>query len=116
MTDTKKQIDWTKPVVTSDGRPVRVLATDLKSEGVAHRIAYAVTHISGTDYIGTCDGDDDVLGFRNAPEKHSMWINVYRNDNGVFLGSVTFLSQEAAMRNSASSQYYVTAGKVEWEE
>lgn len=78
-----KPFDPTKPVQTRDGRPARILATDLKSshgaivaivntEGEERAIHF---HASGHYFTET----ESAIDLVNVPEKRTIefWLNVY---------------------------------------
>ena len=119
MTDTKKQIDWTKPIVSSAGYPVRILATDLKYNGKSNKIAYCITGRTGEDLIGTCEPDDTSLGFRNVPEKRSGYIAIGRGSGRTSLLTSFCCDTEEGARNNSENRFsndIIATVKVEWEE
>ena len=74
-------IDWTKPVETLDGEPVRVLATD-RPHGL---YPIVVMYDGGTVDTLTQDGqdfDDGTVIVRNAPERRFGYLNVYTDRAG----------------------------------
>lgn len=76
--------DPTKPVQTRDGRPVRILCTDLKEEG--YPIAAAVQGWDGSERLESFTTDGRLisgggrypkLDLVNVPDHGSFWINVF---------------------------------------
>lgn len=69
------KIDWTKPVVDADGRPVKVLCTDLPGR-------YPVL-VELHDKDGSyCDTVNDTFGYANSPPEPITvyrYVNVYPN-------------------------------------
>ena len=104
-------IDFTKPVQTRDGRPVRILCTDVYLE-------------SGDSIAGIVDGQ--LLAWRNTgkymdslPTRHDLvqtkekrvgWINIYPHAHV----SNAHPSQERADAKARPDR--VACVKVEWEE
>jgi len=101
-----------KPVVTRDGRPVRILAFDRKGD-------YCIVAIV------SCWGSDEVIGYRESGksatinseydlfmklEKKEGWVNVYRGGSTGDLYS----TEDAAKRSTLPSR--IATVKVEWEE
>jgi hypothetical protein len=72
--------DPSKPVQTRDGRPARILCTDIKhpnySIAAAYTNQFGVEIISSytTDGISSGHGSVDLI---NVPEKRTVWVNVY---------------------------------------
>lgn len=71
-------------LITRDGRPARLLCSDLKNEQFP--LAVAVTTSNGNEYVEqyTKEGDCLVGGIDNddlfmAPTKHEGWVNVITN-------------------------------------
>ena len=108
-------------IVTRDGRSVRIICTNRKSENCP-----IVTLIQdSTDdceyvYYYTIDGKGVIRGDVSmdlffAPEKHEGWVNMYKTrSEGVQIGQIYSSKEEAEMgRNDAS---YISTAKIEWEE
>ena len=110
-----------RKVVTKDGRPIRILCTD--------RISYNVEIVGlimndngmesiftwtqqGKEYINSDTSND--LFF--APEKHTGWINVYRNNDSHIYAGAVYDSKEDAEKRKTIDENYVTTIKIEWEE
>jgi hypothetical protein len=89
----QKKFDPMKPVQTRDGRPARILATDLRNTD--YPIAAVIASGEGSELTTglntfTADGFHD-LGSRpglngsdlvNVPQKVCFWTNLYRNAEG----------------------------------
>ena len=107
-----------RKVVTRDGRNIRIVCTDVKSEfypvlALVHNgneeIAYRYTK-DGEFFLKQkypCD-----LFF--APEKHEGWINLYKDDDIVYASMDTFKTKEEA--EAASCNTCIATVKIEWEE
>lgn len=122
-----------RKVVTRDGRPVRIIYTDLDTDGgpivaivtMANKIKQVLQYYeNGRYYLSSDSRSDDDLFF--APTKHTDYINLYHNEFGYFLGNREFETEEEAKKVGASvgtgtrtrvgDNSYITTIKVEWEE
>lgn len=111
-----------RKVVTGDGRPVRIICTDMKSYN--EKIVGLIMSDTGIESIFTwtqqgksffnSDTPNDLFF---APEKHEGWINVYRHSGGghAYAGAV-YDSKEDAEKRKTIDENYVTTIKIEWEE
>lgn len=82
--DSTKKFDPTKPVQTRDGRPVRILCTDVKSQRFP--IVAAVLDSNGFERVITyaTDGRELIrteteLDLMNIPEETTEWVNYYED-------------------------------------
>ena len=111
-----------RKVVTRDGRPVRIICTDMKSYN--EKIVGLIMNDNGMESIFTwtqqgkeyvnSDTSNDLFF---APERHEGWINIYRDsDNGRVYTGRSYDSKEDAEKRKASDEDYVTTIKIEWEE
>lgn len=109
-------------VVTRDGRTVRIICTDMKSE-------YPLIALA----INKDDNKESLLNYKEngkyfyavsendlffAPIKREGWINVYKGviENHLpYVGQKVYKSKEEAIRNKCGD-YYFTTLKIEWEE
>ena len=122
-----------KKVVTRDGRDVRIVCTDRKSEEqpIVALIASLTEENEDSEYVGTYgkDGRWSTSGCASeldlifAPEKHEGWVNIYkagaqRETLGClvtrYVGSSIWPTEEAA-KTAADADNIVTI-KIEWEE
>ena len=110
-------------IITRDGRPVRIICTDIDCE---------LGPIIGT--IKNSEGKDDVLIFTkdgkggdsfpwldlffapSTPIKHDGWINLFKKDYGIVKGGIVYNSEAEAKKIAAGDEDYVTTIKIEWEE
>ena len=109
-----------RKVVTRDGRNVRIVCTDVKSE------SYPVLALVDNGDEEICNSYTKEGRFRTdnevprdlffAPEKHEWYINIYRDTTGVSSGAVLYDSREDAEKVGKSDGYYAITAKVEWEE
>ena len=107
-----------RKVVTRDGRNVRIVCTDVKSE------SYPVLALVDNGDEEICNSYTKEGRFRTdnevprdlffAPEKHEGWINLYRNvvSGELFCGGIYDSVAEA---KSMSNNILATV-KIEWEE
>ena len=110
-----------KPVVTRDGRPVRILTFDKKGDYcIVTLIKYCrsndvcVVYREDGKASATFDSEYDL--FMKA-EKRVGWVNVYRghNENSRTAGAV-FNTELEALQAGNDQFNYITTIKVEWEE
>ena len=105
-----------RKVVTRDGRNVRIVCTDVKSE------LYPVLALVDNWGAEICNSYTKEGRFRPdneahrdlffASEKHEGWVNVYRDFDDVMCGSV-FATEEDAKCNAKTA---IATVKIEWEE
>lgn len=117
-----------RPVVTRDGRPVRIICTDanreetpvvalVKDKGTGYEALFPFSK-RGKYYASTQESDTDLFF---VPTKHVGWTNVYKNSFGqLLLGSnFPYKTEEEARKDSVTnSKYEIYCGTVrlEWEE
>lgn len=108
-----------RKVVTRDGRNVRIVCTDKKGSNPI--LALVTRHSSITEdiYLYTkngeiSEGNSTKSSLFFAPEKHERWINLYKDNDGVYASMDTFKTKEEAEALSCSS--CIATVKVEWEE
>lgn len=110
------------PVMTRDGRPVRILAFDV--EGAIYPVVAAVKTLDGKreaiqmytesgeySYIVAKHDYDLVM----APVKHRAWLNVHKIDSQYVLTS-NFATEESAVQQEQNSDTYITTVSIDWEE
>lgn len=104
-----------RKVVTRDGKPVKILYTNLVSDKPV------TAQIDGTGYslsyakdgkCSLCQDSIDDLFFN--PEIHEGWINVY---SGSYFSTSAriFSSEEEAKKEGKKWKDYVATVKIEWE-
>ena len=106
-------------VVTGDGRPVRIICTDMKSYN--EKIVGLIMSDTGIESIFTwtqqgkqylnMDTPNDLFF---APEKHIGWVNIYQVGKNKKCGFI-YETEEAAKDQFESNEHIATV-KVEWEE
>lgn len=114
------------PVMTRDGRPVRILAFDVKSEEYPV-VAVVPTHDGKYESVEvyTKNGkynDDKYDEIKNecnydlvmASVKHRAWVNVYKSEQ--YHIRDTFDTEEEAIKYGEKFSTYITTVLVEWEE
>jgi hypothetical protein len=93
-------LDLSKPVQTRDGRPVRILCTDLRGEFPVVAVienrdfdGVGMWRLSGVNQFGQ---ESDLVNVRE-PER-TGWLNVYRDDDGGhYVGSRIRASREESL-------------------
>ena len=107
-----------RKVVTRDGRPVRIIYTDVKGDYPVVGLILKNEYIEDVETFNK-DGkylerqtDERDLFF--APEKKLGWINVYK-EGSKNTRSAIFDTKEEATR-FASREDYVDTIRIEWEE
>ena len=98
-------------VVTREGKPVRILCTDLDDNDYPVAAVVGNFHVDKYTAEGLFHaGRETKYGLFFAPEKHEGWINIYPDSS---IGGI-YTSEEEA-RNAASPSCISTI-KIEWEE
>ena len=105
-----------RKVVTKDGRNVRIVCTDVKSELYP---VLALVDNWGEEICNSYTKEGRFLPNNEAhrdlffaPEKHEGWVNVYRCLDDMMCGSV-FATEEDAKHNAKTA---IATVKIEWEE
>ena len=105
-----------RKVVTKDGRNVRIVCTDVKSELYP---VLALVDNWGEEICNSYTKEGRFLPNNEAhrdlffaPEKHEGWVNVYRDFDDMMCGSV-FATEEEAKCNAKIA---IATVKIEWEE
>lgn len=106
-------IDFTKPVTTRDGRPVRILCTDRPGEWPV------VGLIEGNIHAWTADGlsqphyrNYDLI---NPKTKREAWTVIFE-DSMASCGPVRLFRSKEAAERYAKGGAFITVARVEWEE
>lgn len=109
-------LDLTRPVQTRDGRPARIISTDLKSDWP---LVAAVTYADGRENLFTyrMDGKIDVgasfnFDLVNKPyvhERWEVWEQFPRNSDP--FNVLTFSTEEEARGHAAKLQKEIASGK-----
>ena len=104
-------------VVTREGKPVRILCTDLDDNDYPVAAATKNRHVDRYTADGLFHaGRETKYDLFFASEKHEGWVNVIRDmvHNEVYCGNMIYASKEEAER-IANNATLATA-KIEWEE
>lgn len=105
-----KPIDWSRPVTTRDGRPLRVLCTDRFGElpvvALTENGDIEVFDIDGR-YVTHFETSNDAI---NTPIKKHGWVNVYPDSS---LGALCATEERA---NFGALDGRVACVKIEWTE
>ena len=109
----------TRKVVTRDGRKVRIICTDAVG---SYPIIALIRSLDNEDYPWRFRNDGTLLENEEnendlffEAEKRYGWVNVYRNEEGIFLGKRVYASKEKAEEFKDSSGCLDTIN-IEWEE
>ena len=109
-----------RKVVTRDGRRVRIICTDRRN--LNYPIIALIETSSGEEmaYSHTKDGKHctdctDIFDLFFAPEKHTGWINISREEYG-YEGGLIYDSKEDAEKIAKVNKCCVATVKIEWEE
>lgn len=113
----------TRPIVTRDGRSVRIVCTDrnhstrpiialVQNDGGEKIYSYR----EGGSWLDYTPSPSDLFF---APEKKSGWVNIYRTSFGNQVGEIYNSKEDAETLTKDYESYvaaYVTTIKIEWEE
>ena len=113
--------DPSRKVVTRDGKPARVICTDLKHKYpviAALDYGYDEERIFFYDECGRCDAEiDSVYDLFFGPVKKIAWANLYCTELGTLSSGEFFKTEEAALKEKVKDLgKYITTFKVQWEE
>ena len=108
-------------VVTRDGRAVRIVCTDMKSEYPLIALITDKKDNTESPFIYTKNGryffeeTNNDLFF--APTKREGWINVYKfEDDKRTIGCLFESKEEANLHKYDRASEYIKTIKIEWEE
>ena len=104
-------------VVTREGRPVRILCTDLDDNDYPVAAVVGNFHVDKYTAEGLFQaGKETKYDLFFASEKHEGWVNIIRDmvHNEVYCGNMIYASKEEAER-IANNATLATA-KIEWED
>ena len=108
-------------VVTRDGREVRIICTDMKSEYPLIALVTDKKDNSESPFVYTKNGryffeeTNNDLFF--APIKREGWINVYKyEDDKRTIGCLFKSEEEAKLHKYDRASVYIKTIKIEWEE
>ena len=112
-------IDFTKPVQTKNGLPVRIYATDVDNEYPVHGAMYEdgrwiqLSWTSAGNYYGDDADDANDLDLVNVKIKQSGWTNVWRYDSNRLACGYIYKTKEEARQAQPSA---IDVIFIEWEE
>lgn len=113
----KEYIKNPKDVVTRDGRAVKIYCTDYIDADSGPVIA----KIEGDTYSNSFREDGRYVDYEEtnndlffASEKHEKWVNLYKDDDIVYVSMDTFNTKKEA--EVASCSTCIATVKIEWEE
>ena len=107
-------------VVTRDGREVRIICTDAKGEypimalipDKQEELTYR--YLRNGRQLTYKDSPLDL--FFSTIIKKEGWVNLYRNEDVVFLSEKIYKSKEDAKEVAIKKTDYIATIKIEWEE
>ena len=107
-----------RKIVTRDGRPVRIVCTDLKG---SEPILFVALDEYGNEYPFTCMQDGIGGYLRNELLFDSIrkegWMNIFKIGNDIQNSCIYNTEEEAeAHTKRGKDSHYITTIKVEWEE
>lgn len=110
-----------RKVVTRDGREVRIICTDCKSDFSIVALIKKEQEESVFTYYNdgkfNVFGDPSPLDLFFAPTKREGWINVYRyEDDTRTIGCLFKSEKEAKLHKYDRASVYIKTIKIEWEE
>ena len=110
-----------RKVVTREGRPVRIVCTDVKDDyPIVGIISIGVDHEETRTFMKNgryLVENEDVRDLFFAPEKKVIWGNLYSTQHGTTFSGDFYKTEEAALKEKAKDfSKYITTFKVEWEE
>ena len=112
--------DPSKKVITRDGRNVRIICTNMKSEYPLIALVSDKKDNTESPFVYTKNGryffeeTNNDLFF--APDKKEGWVNIYkRMTKCSYVEESIYSSKEIAIKNKFGDSY-VTTIKIEWEE
>ena len=113
--------DPSKKVVTRDGREVRIICTDAKGDEPIIALVYNNIREEENVYTYNRDGyfygdNDSCLDLFFDNIKKEGWVNLYRNEDVVFLSEKIYKSKEDAKEVAIKKTDYIATIKIEWEE
>ena len=110
-------------VVTRDGREVRILCTDRRSEFSIIALVFDMTQQEDVVLSFQKDGKYAFRGEQDldlffAPSKREGWVNVFRNKDGSYTENSIYETEKRAKEviGEKHKNFYVTTTKIEWEE
>ena len=115
--------DTSRRVVTRDGREVRILCTDRRSEFSIIALVFDMTQQEDVVLSFQKDGKYAFRGEQDldlffAPSKREGWVNVFRNKDGSYTENSIYETEKRAKEviGEKHKNFYVTTTKIEWEE
>ena len=111
----------TRPIVTRDGRSVRIICTNRLDEN------YPVIALVNNEYTEKCYSYSEfgkIYKFANgdceldlffAPQKKEGWINLFKVNSATTTGEV-YNTEEEAKSSKGDRFDYISTIKIEWEE
>ena len=113
--------DPSKNVVTRDGKPARVLCTDLKHK---YPVIAALDYGDGEERVFFYDEHGRLGGVTESacdllfePIKKECWANLYCAQTGIMFTGEFFKTEEDTLKEKVKDLgKYITTFKVQWEE
>lgn len=111
-----------RKVVTRDGRSARIICTNRLDDNYP---VVALVHDEDCErcYSYTTFGKlyayqnrDCELDLLFAPQKKEGWVNIYKYNSKITIGSLVYNTKEEAESAAGDKSYYISTIKIEWEE
>lgn len=113
----------TRPIVTRDGRSVRIICTDRNYKEYP---IVALVQICGEErvcgytedgvYLNDTQCSRDLFFATEPKTKKVGWINLYKDADGDPTSGDLYETEEEALVNRSTGLTYLGTSKVEWEE
>lgn len=119
--------DPSRKVVTRDGRPVRIICTDLTEEypvvgavrDVDNNILYARRYSAEGKIVfegRAHEEQDEPLDLFFVEQKHVGFVSIVRSDSRVYVVNKIFDTEEEALESQIHKRDYAGVGRIEWTE
>lgn len=110
-----------RKVVTRDGREVRIICTDAKGDEPIIALIYNKNRDEENVYTYNRYGyfyenNDSCLDLFFAPIKREGWINLFKDEELIFVNGDVYDSEEDAKEAAQGESDFITTIKIEWEE
>ena len=107
-------------VVTRDGREVRIICTDMKSEYPLIALVTDKKDNTESPFVYTKNGryffeeTNNDLFF--APIKREGWVNIFKDEDFPFINGDIYESKDKAEEDAIGEPDFIATIKIEWEE
>ena len=121
-----KQCDWqeylknpNRKIITRDGKSTRIICTNRLDEN------YPVIALVNDEYTEKCYSYSEFGKFENrdceldlffAPQKKEGWVNIYKYNSKITIGSLVYDTKEEAESAAGNKSDYISTTKIQREE